>query len=113
MRRSEAKFVSADAAQVAAQLGAAIRAARLARNATQENMAERGRMSPLTWLRIEKGDVSVAMGTWLSALEQTGLLSKLGNAADPSNDPVGEQLRQARMRVRARPDAASNEDYDF
>lgn len=113
MRRPEAKFVSPQAQAAAQRLGQAVRAARLARNVTQENMAERARMSALTWLKIERGEVSVAMASWLSALEQTGLLSRLEELADPRMDAVGEQLRKEQFRVRARRSDASADEYDF
>jgi transcriptional regulator with XRE-family HTH domain len=94
MRRPESKFVSSKAQLTAERLGRAIRAARLARKATQKDLAERARMSFLTWLKIEKGNTSVAMGTWLAALEQTGLLGQLEKLAEPELDRIGEAMRQ-------------------
>ena len=70
-------------------------------------------MSALTWLKIERGSVAVAMGSWLSALEQAGLLSLLERAANPVNDRVGEPLRQERARARARQSSADRAEYDF
>lgn len=113
MRRAESKFVSTPVAALSRELGAAVRAARLARNVTQEHMAERARMSALTWMKVEKGDVSVAMGTWLSALEQTGLLDRLAPLADISGDTHGQALRSAQLRLRARQPAAGAGDHDF
>jgi transcriptional regulator with XRE-family HTH domain len=113
MKRTESKFVTPASAATAVSLGRAIRQARLARNATQASMAQRARMGSVTWLRIEKGDVSVAFGNWLSALEQVGLLSFLAMASDPGADKLGVALRQEQARVRARPSTASIEDYDF
>jgi transcriptional regulator with XRE-family HTH domain len=114
MRRPESKFVSSQAQQTADRLGRAVRHARLARKATQKDLAERARMSFLTWLKIEKGDASVAMGTWLAALEQTGLLGKFDHIAAPEHDRVGEALRQEQLRVRGRrSDAGPSKDYDF
>jgi transcriptional regulator with XRE-family HTH domain len=113
MRRSESKFVSPKASAVAVSLGAVIRAYRLARNITQEAMAVRARMSALTWMKIEKGDVSVAMGTWLSALEQTGLLDRLDSLSSPGQDPLGEHLRMEQLRARARASSAKPDEYAF
>jgi len=114
MRRSESKFVSPQAQITADRLGRAIRRARLARKATQKDLADRARMSSLTWLRIEKGVASIAMGTWLAALEQTGLLGKLDQLAEPELDRVGEALRQQQLRVRGRrSNATPAKDYDF
>jgi transcriptional regulator with XRE-family HTH domain len=113
MRRREAKFVTGISQETAIRLGRAIRAARLARNATQESIASRARMSPLTWLKIEKGDVSVALGSWLSALEQVGLLALLEVPANQDADRLGSALRRDQARVRSRPSPSAAKDYDF
>jgi transcriptional regulator with XRE-family HTH domain len=115
MRRPESKFVSAKVQRTAERLGHAVRAARLARKATQKDLAERARMSVLTWLKIEKGDTSVALGTWLASLEQTGLLAQLEKLAEPELDRIGEAMRQEQLRVRgSRSNAKSSaKDYDF
>ncbi len=114
MRRPESKFVSLQAKQTAARLGLAIRRARLAREAKQKDLAERARMSLLTWLKIEKGETSIAMGTWLAALEQTGLLGQLDQIAEPELDRLGEALRQEQLRRRGRrSNTAPSSDYDF
>ncbi|MDO8319245.1 helix-turn-helix transcriptional regulator [Rhodoferax sp.] len=113
MRRPESKFASPNALLHAKQLGQAVRAARLARNSTQEAMAERARMSALTWLKIEKGEVSVAMGAWLSALEHTGLLDRLTQVHDQKSDVVGEQLRKDQLRKRARGSDEAVKKFDF
>lgn len=113
MRRDESKFASPAVQLNAQQLGSAVRAARLARNTTQEAMAERARMSVLTWLKIERGEVGVAFGSWLAALEQTGLLDRLGALVSPDADPVGEQLRKGQLRERARRGREANKDFDF
>ena len=113
MRRNESKFISPMAQLHAKQLGQAVRAARLARNSTQEGMAERAKMSALTWLKIEKGEVSVAMGTWLSALEVTGLLDRMSAVVDQKQDIVGEQLRKEQLRKRARSGDETAANFDF
>lgn len=113
MRRKESQFASSAVLGQAKQVGSAVRAARLARNSTQESMAERARMSAITWLKIERGDVSVAMGSWLSALEQTGLLHRLDDLADPKSDPLGEELRREQLRKRARSPADARKEFDF
>ena len=114
MRRPESKFVSSQAQSTADRLGGAIRSARLARKATQKDLAERARMSLFTWQKIEKGDTAVAMGSWLAALEQTGLIGHLEQLAEPERDGLGEALRQQQLRVRGRrSNAESSKDFDF
>jgi hypothetical protein len=54
------------------------------------------------------------MGSWLAALEQTGLLGQLDQLAEPALDRVGEALRQEQLRVRGRrSNAKPSDDYDF
>lgn len=108
MRREEQKFVS-DAVKAAAQrLAPVIRTARLARNMTQAAAAERARMSAYTWMKIERGDISVSLGAWLSALECLGLLDALVLAPELSVQPHADGAR-----LRARPSAAKRDAFDF
>jgi transcriptional regulator with XRE-family HTH domain len=113
MKRVESRFSSPAVQLRARHLGEAVRSARIARATTLEAMAERARMSPVTWMRIERGEVSVSMGSWLSAFEQTGLLEHLDPVSDPRQDRLGEQLRRVQRRQRVRSPQASGEDFDF
>ncbi len=108
MRRGEEKFVSGEVKAAAKRLAPIIRTARLARNMTQEAAAQRARMSAYTWMKIERGDVSVSMGAWLSALECLGLLDALALSPDLSIQPHGETVR-----LRARSSTAKREAFDF
>lgn len=56
-------------------------------------------MSAYTWIKVERGDVSVSMGAWLSALDWLGLLKALVLSPDlpVSRGPArAAQRRQAR-----------------
>lgn len=108
MRREEEKFASTQVKAAAGRLAPVIRTARLARNMTQEAAAERARMSAYTWMKIERGDVSVSMGAWLSALECLGLLDALVLSPEL---PV--QAQPATVRLRARPSPAKTDAFDF
>ena len=108
MRREEEKFVSGEVKAAAKRLARIIRTTRLARNMTQEAAAQRARMSAYTWMKIERGDVSVSMGAWLSALECLGLLGALVLSSELSVQP-----RAGTVRLRARPSAAKRDAFDF
>lgn len=109
MRRKEEKFATPQVRSTAQRLAASIKTARLARNMTQAASAERAKMSGLTWLKIEKGDVSVSMGSWLAALECVGMLDTL--------DQISAQLPPPTTTVtdrqRARPSKARSDAFDF
>lgn len=108
MRRKEEKFASAQVKQAASRLAPIVRSVRLSRNMTQEAAAERAKMSAFTWMKIERGDVSVSLGAWLSALECLGLLDALSLTAAPSG-----LAPAATTRLRARPSDRASEKYDF
>lgn len=108
MRRSEEKFASQQVKSAASRLAPVIRQTRLARNMTQAAAAERAKMSALTWMKIERGDVSVSLGTWLSALECLGLLDDLSLVPK-----LPTQAAQDAARVRARPSREKTDSYDF
>ena len=109
MRRQEEKFASPQVKAAAVRLAPLIRINRLGRNMTQEAAAERAKMSAFTWMKIERGDVSVSMGAWLSALECLGLLDAL--TLSPTSLPVVVQPGTARLR--ARPNTAKTSTHDF
>lgn len=108
MRRQEEKFASDEVRVTARRLAPVIRTARLARNMTQEAAAERARMSAYTWMKIERGDITVSMGAWLSALECLGLLDALVLSPELSVQP-----QPAAVRLRARPRTARTDAFDF
>jgi len=109
MRRQEEKFASSQVKSAASRMAPIIRTARLTRNMTQEAAAARAKMSPYTWMKIERGDVSISLGAWLSALECLGLLDTLGVVTEPTRlGPAAATTRQ-----RARPSVAAADKYNF
>jgi transcriptional regulator with XRE-family HTH domain len=116
MKKTAFEFSTPETLASASQLGLAIKQARLARNYTRLDFAERSKVSPATLDRIEKGDVSVRMGAWLLALQYASLLHLLDKAATPAADVVGQQLREEQLRKRASRKGKKIEqtdDYDF
>jgi transcriptional regulator with XRE-family HTH domain len=116
MPKSTLDFSTPETLSSANRLGMAIKQARLARNYTRLDFAERSKISPATLDRIEKGDVSVRMGAWLLALQYTSLLHLLDKASTLAADPVGQQLREMQLRKRAsgqRKKQNQAVDYDF
>jgi len=114
MRRKEVQFASPASATLAARLGAAIRLARLARNQTQADFAERARVSRRTLIRIEAGDPAVSFTGWLSAMESASLLPLFDKAATPDADVIGRTQRESESRKRARKTPVRpGDNYDF
>ena len=114
MPRPEASFASPDTSLAAQKLGKAVRMARLARNMTRVDFAERARISAPTLDRIERGDVAVRMGSWLLALQVCNLLHQLDKVSDPNADILGQQQRELSIRKRASGTRKKAQDnYDF
>lgn len=101
MRRDNKAFTTPLLQEKAAALGTAIKLARVARDITQADCAERAHMSVRSLARIENGDVSVSFSGWLQALNQVGLIELLAVPSVPQNDIVGEARRKKESRSRA------------
>lgn len=84
-------------------LGERLAVARLRRKESQRQWAGRLGVSVPTLIRLEKGDPSVSMGVYASALWLLGLADGLGDLADPGKDvrALESDVRQAH-RLRAR-----------
>jgi len=120
MQKPEASFATPEVLESAQLLGNAIRQARLARNRTRVDFAERAHISANTLDRLERGDVAVRMGAWLSALQTASLLHLLEAVSALDADTLGREERNRRIegakRKRARPikePSAGDDDYDF
>ncbi|WP_010655111.1 helix-turn-helix domain-containing protein [Fluoribacter dumoffii] len=83
-------------------LGKNISDARRRRRIAMELMSERCGFSRLTLSKIEKGDPSVSMGAYASALFVLGMSEHLTNVADASHDIVGRELEEESLPKRIR-----------
>ena len=85
-----------------AKLGADIATARRKRALTVGMMAERIGVHKNTYLKVEKGDPTVAFGIYAMALFVLGLANTLTALADPSKDDTGLLLDSERLPKRVR-----------
>lgn len=81
-------------------VGEQIRLARLRRNLTIAQIADRAQSSPLTVARIEKGTPTVAMGTYLRVLFALQLDKDILLLA--KDDPIGRDLQDLSLKRRVR-----------
>ena len=75
-------------------MGRAIRTRRKALDISMVAAAEAAGISKVTWHRIEKGEVTVAFGSWLQALAVLGLEARIIDPAvpQPTVPEIGNQL---------------------
>lgn len=81
-------------------VGEQIRLARLRRNLSIAQIAERASCSELTVMRVEKGTPTVAMGIYLRILFALGLDEDILCIA--KDDPVGRDLQDIQLKNRSR-----------
>jgi transcriptional regulator with XRE-family HTH domain len=84
------------------KFGRDIALARRKRGLTAAMMAERLGVARGTYLRVERGDPTVAMGTYAMALFVLGFGSPLGDIADVTRDEAGMLLDAERVPKRVR-----------
>jgi len=82
-------------AKILASFGENIKLARLRRNLTAEQVAERAGLSRRTLVSIEKGLPSVAMGSYLQVLFVLGLSDDILQVA--KDDELGRKLQDAKL----------------
>lgn len=103
MKRQAINFATPATQQASKHLGVLVRQARLARQWTIAELAERAGIGTATLKRIEKGAPSVTLGVWLSVFERLGLLALFNTLADPASEALLNETRARRAR-RARAD---------
>ena len=81
-------------------LGEQIRLARLRRDLSSEQIAERAGISRNTLIKIERGDEGVALGYYFRALIALGLAQDILMLA--KDDELGRKLQDAKLEIKER-----------
>ena len=81
-------------------LGEQIRYARLRRDLSTVQIAERAGISRTTLVKVEKGDESVALGQYFRVLIALGLAKDITLVA--KDDELGRKLQDAKLEVKKR-----------
>lgn len=97
--------------QALKRVGANLRTARLRRNLTIEEVAEKIGTGPRAVSSAEKGNLSTGIAVYAALLWAYDLLEPLSALADPARDEEGLSLELSRGRMRAR--AREELDSDF
>lgn len=95
--------LSYEAVNALAGLGANLKTARLRRNLTLEEVANRIGVHRTTLAQAERGDPTVMAGTYMAAIWVYGLTGQVADLAAPDRDQEGQALEAASSRQRARP----------
>src|SRR5260370_32400159 len=84
------------------KLGADLRTARLRRNLTSEEAAQKIGTSRFAVAAAERGKPSTSVAVYAALLWAYGLIDRLADLADPATDEEGTPLARRRRPVRAR-----------
>jgi hypothetical protein len=84
------------------KLGHDMKDARRRRRIPMAIAAERASISKPTFIRVERGDPTVSVGSYATVLYVLGMGDRLGDLAAPKNDPVGLQLEEENLPKRIR-----------
>ncbi len=93
------------------RLGADLRTARLRRNLTIDDMAEKIGTGVRAIADAEKGKPSTSVAVYTAMLWALGLLHQIDDVALPEKDEEGQTLAIGRERTRARVKTAVNNDF--
>ncbi|MDP4025315.1 helix-turn-helix transcriptional regulator [Methylobacterium sp. NEAU 140] len=93
------------------RLGADLRTARLRRNITLVEIAERIGASREVIGEAERGKPSTSVAIYAALLWSYGMVERLGGLADPTTDAEGLRLASLRERRHARAPQALDDDF--
>jgi transcriptional regulator with XRE-family HTH domain len=97
--------------QALKQLGANLRTARLRRNLSIQEIAEKIGVERHVVSVAEKGKPSTGIAIYAAMLWSLGLIDHLSDVADPDRDEEGKTLGKARERVKAGSSKELSDDF--
>lgn len=102
MRSAARDTLPRNARDALAKLGGDIAIARLKRRISTVSMAERAFISRNTLHKVEQGDPSVSIAIYATVLSVLGLVDRLGDVAERSEDEIGLDLEEDNLPERIR-----------
>ena len=97
--------------QALSRLGFGLRTARVRRNLTIQEVADKIGTGPRAIRDAERGKVSTGIGVYVALLWAYDLLSPLSEIANPTQDEQGLTLAMAGEKIRARKSAGLDNDF--
>ena len=113
-RNSKSYSLVSDAALGSlSQLGGRMKEARLRRNWTQAQTAEKAGLSESSVKKVEAGSARITVGAYLALLDIFGLATAFDQVMAPGDDTLGDALSRSATRRRARaPRSQSSSEED-
>lgn len=102
MKKSSSHFVMFGVEELLEHVGLNIKTARIRRNITIKELANRIHVDERTISRLEKGDTSINFKNLVTVLMVLGLEDSVLDIADPNQDQVGKALELQKQPKRVR-----------
>ena len=102
MKKSSSHFLMFGVEELLQQVGQNIKTARIRRNITIKELANRSHVDERTISRLEKGDSSINFKNLVTVLMILGLEDSVYDLADPNQDQVGKALELQKQPKRVR-----------
>jgi len=97
--------------QALTRLGRSLRTARIRRNLTIDEVAQKIGTGRRAVMDAEKGKASTGVGVYIALLWVYDLISQLNDVANPANDEQGLTLVAPKEKTRARKSGELNSDF--
>jgi transcriptional regulator with XRE-family HTH domain len=95
------------------QLGDRVKQARLLRNWTQTEIAQKTGLSASSIKKVENGSAHITVAAYLALLDVLGLPGAFDRVLAPGDDTLGEALSQAGTRQRARSAQGAADEWEL
>ena len=102
MKKSSSHFLMFGVEELLQQVGQNIKTARIRRNITIKELANRSHVDERTISRLERGDSSINFKNLVTVLMILGLEDSVYDLADPDQDSVGKALERQKLPQRVR-----------
>ena len=102
MKKSSSQFLMFGVEELLQQVGQNIKTARIRRNLTILELANRVHVDERTIIRLEKGDPSINFKNLVTVLMVLGLEDSVFDLADPNADELGRALELQKYPKRVR-----------
>ncbi|MFW1799724.1 helix-turn-helix domain-containing protein [Acinetobacter nematophilus] len=111
MKKSSSNFMIDGITELLQQVGQNIKIARMRRNMTIQELANRVHVDERTISRLEKGDPSINFKNLVTVLITFGLADSVLNLAHPDHDEIGKALELQKKPKRVRNADKLNDDF--
>lgn len=111
MKTNSNKFIIFGIEEILEKVGKNIKIARIRRNITIKELANRSHLNERTISRIENGETSINFKNLVTVLITLGISDSVLNLANPDDDEMGKALEISKYKKRVRAEKTMSDDF--